>query len=124
MRDRLAEGVDTDASREEQIDGLRRAGGENAGILEEEWPLFWKKEWEAREVGALLVHLDLGEVGVVREVERQTRRDAELELAADIPTLARFRVDRKVSFHTRERVRRHCPHSSRGHLDALQGAGM
>src|SRR5205814_4725389 len=122
--DRLAERVNADATGEKQVDRLRRAGGENAGILEEERPLHREEQWKARQVRTLFVDLDLREVGVVREVERQTRRDAVLELAADVATLARFGIDGKVAFHARERVRRHGQHSPRGYLDPLQRAGM
>src|SRR4029079_18248909 len=72
----IAECVDADASREEQVDGLRRAGGEQAGILEKEGTLLRKEEREAREVRALLVYFYLRKVGVVGEVERQAGRDA------------------------------------------------
>src|SRR5439155_6396971 len=110
-RYRLAEGVDADATRKEQVHGLWRTGREDARILEEEGPFLREEQRKTREIRALLVHFDLREVGVVREVERETRRHAVLELAADIPAPVGLRVEAVVPFHTRERVRRHGPHS-------------
>src|SRR5947199_174277 len=119
----LAEGVDADPPGEEQVDRLGRTGGEDAGILEKEGPLLREEQRKAGEVGALLIDLDLREVGVVREVEGETGRHAILDLAADLPPPAGLGIDRVVAFHARERVWRDRPHPSGRHLDTLQRPG-
>src|ERR1051325_6114025 len=117
---RLAERVDADATGEEQVDSLRRAGGEDAGVLEKERSLLREEQRKAGEVGALLIDLDLREVGVVREVESETGRHAILDLAADLPAPPGLGIDRVVALQAGEHVRRHRPHPARRHGDARQ----
>ena len=76
--------ADADAAAEEQIDLAGIADREEAGVLEEERPLLREEQREAIEVDLLIVDLDLREVGVDGRVERQARREAVLDVAADI----------------------------------------
>jgi hypothetical protein len=55
-----------------------------AGVFEEEVPLFGKEQVKPRQVDLLLVGLDLREIGVEREVPRETRCDAVLHVEAGI----------------------------------------
>ncbi len=73
-----------DAAREEQIDLLRVAELERRRVLEEERPLLGEEQIEARQVDLLLVGLDLREVGVDGDVERQVRPDSPLHVEADV----------------------------------------
>src|SRR5205823_10515132 len=98
-------------------------GGEDAGILEKEGPLLREEQRKPREIGALLIDLDLREVGVVREIEGETGRHAILDLAAELPAPPRLRIDRVIALQACERVRRHGPHPSGRHLDTLERAG-
>ena len=88
---RLSGGADADAPAEEEV---RLAGvverrpaavghREGPGVLEEEGSLLGEEELEPIEVDLLVVHLDLREVGVVGQVEGQSRRDAVLQVAAE-----------------------------------------
>src|ERR1043165_2311513 len=79
-RDGLPGGIDADAAREKEIDRLRRAGREDAGVLEEEGTLLREEHRKPREIGALLVHLDLGEIGVVGELEPEALRASVFDL--------------------------------------------
>ncbi len=63
---RLAVRAEADPPAEEELDLLRHPDREEAGVLEEEGALLGEEEVEAVEVDLQLVHLDLGEVGVVR----------------------------------------------------------
>src|SRR6185503_11593988 len=90
--------------RDEELDELRRSRRERAGILEEEWPLLWKKQREASEVRPLLVDLDLREVGVVREIEREARRHAELGVGAELARPLRTAINGEVAMRTAEHV--------------------
>src|SRR5437763_205729 len=74
-------------------------------------------------VCAVLIDLDLREVGVVREVEGETGRHAILDLAAYLPPPAGLGIDRVVAFHARKRVWRDRPHPAGRHLDTLQRPG-
>ena len=71
---------DADAPAEEQLDFLRIANRELPRVLEEELALLGKEQREAIEVHLLLIDLDLREIGVVRRVERQARRDRVLHV--------------------------------------------
>ncbi|MYE24948.1 MAG: hypothetical protein F4Y01_13570 [Gammaproteobacteria bacterium] len=53
----------------------RKADAERTRVFEEERARLGKEQAEAAEVDLLLVRLDLGEIGVVGQVERQARRD-------------------------------------------------
>src|SRR5882762_3408481 len=53
--DRLPQGVDADATREEEIDRLWRARREDAGIFQEEGAFLRKEQRKAREIRALLI---------------------------------------------------------------------
>ena len=57
---------------------------EDAAPLEEELPLLREEQVEAGEVHLLLVHLDLGEVGVVGEVRGEAPGNAVLQIDADL----------------------------------------
>ena len=57
---------------------------EDAVSLQEKLPLLGKEEAEAGQVHLLLVHLHLREVGVVGEVGREVRCDADLHVEAEI----------------------------------------
>ena len=68
---------------------------EDAGVLEEEVALLGKEQAEARQVDLLLVGLDLREVGVDREVQRQARRHAVLHVEPGVEiAVGRGRADR------------------------------
>ena len=86
-------GRQADAPREEQVDRLRLAELERRRVLEEERPLLREEQIEAREVDLLLVGLDLREVGVDRDVEREVRTNAPLHVDADVGR--RCRADRR-----------------------------
>src|SRR2546430_3499117 len=115
IRDLTVTGVQTCA--------LPISSREDPGILEKEGPLLREEQRKAGEVGALLIDLDLREVGVVREVEGETGGHAILDLAADLPAPAGFGSDRVVAFHAREPVGRDGPYPSGRHLDTLQRPG-
>ena len=89
-RDQFAPRPDADAAAEEQVDAGRSAAagsrpdGEQAGVLQEEGPLLGEEQVEPVEVHLLLVDLDLGEVRVVGQVERETRRHAVLEVDTEV----------------------------------------
>jgi hypothetical protein len=92
-----AQGVDADAAREEELHRLRRARGKDARVLEEERTLLWKKQRKAREVRALLVDLDLREIGIVGEIERETWRHTELGISAKLHLAALPGIQRVVA---------------------------
>ena len=83
-RNRFAVVADADAAAEEQVDLTRIADAEEAGVLEEERALLRKEQLEAIEVDLLIVDFDLREVGVDGGVERQARRDAVLQVDAEV----------------------------------------
>ena len=120
-RNRLAAGADADPPAEEEL-GLPRvverraaavAHGESAGVLEEERPLLRKEEVEPVEVDLLIVHLHLREVGVVGEIESQSRRHAVLQVAAEVaqaggevPRGAGVRPARRLADDVRRQLQR------------------
>ncbi len=124
-RHRLAVRPDADPAAEEQLHLAGLPHGEEAGVLEEERPLLRKEQVEAVEVDLLLVHLHLGEVGVVGRIERQARRDAVLEVRAEVRVRAgglisvRYHVARPFD----ERVRRELQIARRGKFEPFEGAG-
>ena len=79
---------------------------EDAAAFQEEIALLRKAQRKARQVDLLLVDFDLREVGVVGEVGGQVRRDAVLQIAAEvgIPSLVtggdarRSVVDRALTY--------------------------
>ena len=79
--------ADADAAAEEQIDLTRAPDREQPAVLEEERPLLREQQVEARQVDLLFVDFDLREVGVVGEVERRARRDADLGVDAPVAGL-------------------------------------
>jgi len=92
----MAAGVEPDAAREEHLHerrlarvALRQTELEDAGVLQEELALLGEEEGEAGEVDLLLVGLDLGEVGVEREIEREAARDPPLEVEAQLDVVPR-----------------------------------
>src|SRR5258707_264848 len=66
-----------------RVEQLQRRS-EDVDALEEERPLLGKEELEGAEVEEHLIGLDLAEVGIEREVERERRRQPELEIGADV----------------------------------------
>src|SRR5207245_5241412 len=72
-RDRVAEGVETDAPAVEQL-GAELTKAEGAAGFQKEWPLLGEQDGEPGQIDHLTVRLHLGEVGVRREVERERRR--------------------------------------------------
>src|SRR5262249_37540200 len=94
---RTAGRIDADASREKQIDQLRRSRREHPGIFEKEGTFLGEEEREPREVRALLVDLHLREVRVVGEIERQTRRHPELGVCAKLRRSVRASLGREYS---------------------------
>ena len=81
---RCAPGPDPDPAAEEEVHRTPLSHGEVAGVLEEEGPLLGEEEVEPGEVDLLVVHLHLGEVGVVGEVHVEARGDADLGVHAEI----------------------------------------
>src|SRR5258706_458329 len=95
-RDRLPQGVDADATSEEEIDRLWRARREGAGIFQEEGAFLRKEQRKACEIRALLIDLDLGEVRVVGQIEGQAGRHTVFDLSADIAPALCLRVTAKL----------------------------
>ena len=93
--DTVAVARDADPSAEEQA-GAASADREHARVLKEERPLFGELDAEPREVGLNVVHLDLREVRVIGEIERQSLRDLNLGVAADLAVLAEARLTDRV----------------------------
>ena len=91
-RDLAPARTDADAAAEKQLRLARVAAGhlpdaahrEDAGVLEKERPLLRKEQVEAIQVDLLLVHLDLREVGVVGEIERQGGARVVLQIDAGV----------------------------------------
>ena len=123
-RDRLAVVADADAAAEEQIDFTGIADAEEAGVLEEERPLLREEQREAIEVDLLIVDLDLREVGVDGRVERQARREAVFQVAAEIEI--GLGIDRALAGRERvaERVRRDAEVAQRRRLHAADRSGQ
>ena len=82
-RDRVAEGVETDAPTVEQL-GAELTEAERAAGLEKERSLLGEQDGEPGQIDHLTVRLHLGEVGVRREVERERRRGGKLGVQADL----------------------------------------
>ena len=76
---------DPDAPAEEQLQLARLPHREQPGVLQEERPLLGEEQVEPVQVDLLLVHLDLREVGVVGQVEREAGRHAVLQVGAQVP---------------------------------------
>src|SRR5690606_8543483 len=91
--------IQTNSPREEGLGRLRSAVLEEARALQEELAFLGKEQVEPGEVELHVVGLDLSEVGIDGQVEREARREAVLEVDAE--------VARHV--HTRRRARRIVP---------------
>ena len=71
---------------------------EEPGVLEKERALFWQEQVEPVEVDLLVVDFDLREVGVVRRIKGEARRDAVLHVDTGVaqerrPIVGEIRVD-------------------------------
>src|SRR4030095_8709787 len=66
-------------------------------VLEKERALFRKAQVESRKVDLLGIDLDLGEVGVVGQIEVEARRQPDLGVAADVPIQFGRRSGKEVS---------------------------
>ena len=97
--------ADADAPAEEHFGLAGAADREEPGILQEERPLLREEEIEAVQIHLLLVHFDLGEVGVDGRVQRQARRHAVLGVEADVPEELRVAARRATLPGFAERVR-------------------
>ena len=115
-RNRLPQGVDADATREEEIDRLWRARREDAGIFQEEGAFLRKEQRKAGEIRALLIDFDLREVGVVGQIEGQAGRHAVFDLSAHIAPAFCLRVHREVAFDAGQHVWRRSQDSARRHV--------
>ena len=71
---------DPDPPAEEQLELPRLPHREQARVLQKERPLLREEQVEPVEVDLLVVHLDLREVGVVRQIEGETRSHAVLQV--------------------------------------------
>ena len=80
--------VDAYGAAEEQVCAAA-AHAEEARVLKEEGPFLGEVEGETGEVELLVVHLDLGEVGVVGDVEGKPLGDPVLDFASDLAVLAK-----------------------------------
>ena len=114
-------GAQADATAEEDIDGPRLPYREEAGVLQKEGALLRIEQGEPVQIDLLVVHLDLCEVGVVRRVERQARRDAVLQIGAPL-AVARSGAARRTR-RVAEKVRRDLEIALRRHAESLQLAG-
>ncbi len=116
--------ADADAAAEEQIDFTGIADAEEAGVLEEERALLREEQREAIEVDLLIVDFDLREVGVDGGIERQARRDAVFQVAAEI--VIGLGVDRRDAGLERvaERIGRDAEVAQRRRLHAGHRAGQ
>ena len=75
---------------------MRRSEVEDAGVLQEEIALLGEVERKAGQVRLLFVDFDLGEVGVVGQVERQGTSHAPLEIEAAVAVGDRVRFEPRV----------------------------
>ena len=82
---------------------------------QKELPLFGEEKAEPREVHLLFVHLDLGEVGVVREIGRQVVGDPDLEVQprVGVEVIADLGIGGQVGLEARNAVRLDVDHSAR-----------
>ncbi len=76
--------ADADGTAEEHFRFAGHPDRKETRVLEEERPFLGKKQIEAIEVDLLLVDFDLSKVGVVGGVERQARRQAVLQVDAEL----------------------------------------
>ena len=88
-RNRLA-GAQPDPSREERLCLTAGSEREGAGPLEEEVAALRKPDWEACEVHASLIALDLSEIGVERNGRTQAGCHAVIHIQAEIPREGRL----------------------------------
>ena len=79
-RDPLSVVANPDPPAEEQLELARLPHREQPRVLQEERPLLGEEQVEPVEVDLLVVHLDLREVGVVRQIEGEARGDAVLQV--------------------------------------------
>ena len=86
------------APAEEEIDLAGPADREEAPVLEEERPLLGKQQVEPRQVDLLFVHFHLREVGVVGQIERRARGDADLAVDSPVPVLVVLVWDELAKF--------------------------
>ena len=114
--DRLPQGVDADATSEEEIDRLWRARREDAGIFQEERAFLRKEQRKACEIRALLIDFDLREVRVVGQIEGHAGRHTVFNLSADIAPAFCLGVHREVAFDAGQRVWRGSQDPSRRHV--------
>src|SRR5262249_57042175 len=72
------------------------------------------------EMGARRIRLDVREIGVHGEIEREAGRDTVLDFAADIAAAARRRIDGENALRATQDVRCGGRHALGGHLNAFQ----
>ena len=119
----LAVVADADAPAEEQLELARLPHREEPRVLEKEGPLLGEEQVEPVEVDLLLVHLDLREVGVVRQVEGEARGHAVLQVRPDVSEPRGAGVD-IASQGLSEHVGVQLEVPRRRHLQAAQLAGQ
>src|SRR5690606_26447732 len=110
--------ADPDAAAEEELRRLIAAHREEARVLEEEGPLLREEEAESCEVELLLVHFDLGEIGIQRQVEREPLRHPDLCVPADFEGVVDAAEARGYALSRRQRIRRNRGDTARRHLQA------
>ena len=109
-RDRRS-AVDTNFATEEEIH-TSATDREEAGILQEERSFLRKEQWEAGEVHLRVVDLDLGEVRIDGQVEREALRNLNLRFATDVHVRVElYRSSSVVAYRGTEHIRggRHGP---------------
>ena len=121
--DALAVVADADAPAEEQLELARLPHREEPRVLEKEGPLLREEQVEPVEVDLLVVHLDLREVGVVRQVEGEARGHAVLQVRPDVSEPRGAGVD-IASQGLSEHVGVQLEVPRRRHLQAAQLAGQ
>src|SRR5690606_34286442 len=102
----------------------READCEEARVLEEERPLLGEEKTEAGEIDLLIVHLDLREVGVDRQVQDEALRDADLRVCADLERIADSRSYWWYSLRRAQSIWRHRHHPLGRWLQPGQRAGL
>src|SRR5690606_17760419 len=85
----LSAAVQTDPPREERIWATPGCELEDARALQEEVPLLREAGGKAGQIHLTLIALDLREVGVEAERGAQARRDAVVEVEADVARVRR-----------------------------------
>ena len=121
--DRHAARADADPPAEEEVHRTAPAHGEVPGVLQEEGALLREEQVESGEVDLLVVHLHLGEVGVVGQIEVQAGGDADLGVQAEVVLLLRFRLDRVVPTPGAEGEGDEFQVARRGQLQAVEFPG-